>query len=58
MSNLTLRLVSYTRGKKSKVLSLGVVKLSRLQARPGDLEIKSRSLNVELDLKISVIHMR
>ena len=42
-----------------KVLSEGVMKLSHLQAIlvSGDLEIRSTSLNVEVDLQICVIHM-
>ena len=46
---------------KIEVLSQGVMKQWRSQAilvpRPGDLEIGSKSLNVELDIQISAVHM-
>ena len=61
VSNLTFRLVSCTWGEKIEVLSQGVMKQWRSQAilvpRPGDLEIGSKSLNVELDIQISAVHM-
>ena len=44
-----------------KALSQGLMKLPQLQDDfipcPGDLEIRPRLLNIELDLKISLVHM-
>ena len=44
-----------------KALSQVMMKLSRLQENlvfvPRDLEIRSRSLNMKLDLKISLVHV-
>ena len=57
MLNLTFRLVPCIRGEKMKPPSQGVYKPFWFPC-PGDLEIRSSSLYVELDLQISGMHMR